>query len=336
MMCTAALLSIYTGFQQQPANNRPAQIRRTPPHHPNIQVSQAQIDALGSTGLGLHVTAHNTSHGGYQSNVPAMSQSHELSVYRGAAESSSGASSFASEPHQLANAQATLPAQQGPQSGPSSSLQHQKSVPYIRTSNITPSSSSDASFTTHSPAWPQQGQSSTQHFNAIWQPGPDTTNISTPARNFTYPHSAVSVTSHAPFSDFTPTSSGQNFYPRFVSAQPGFSNSQLLQLGVPMDNPQNTYPSPHSEGTGRAPSLSVAPMDQISPQMAHEGSPSDYSPTMHTRRDSLNREPPRNQMGQIYCDHNECASNQPTFSRKCEWTSVTLSSLLCFILTNIV
>ncbi|KAI9792720.1 MAG: hypothetical protein M1816_001819 [Peltula sp. TS41687] len=39
------------------------------------------------------------------------------------------------------------------------------------------------------------------------------------------------------------------------------------------------------------------------------------------RRRSINRErePPKNDQGQIYCDHADCASKLPTFQRRCEW-----------------
>jgi hypothetical protein len=36
---------------------------------------------------------------------------------------------------------------------------------------------------------------------------------------------------------------------------------------------------------------------------------------MHRR----NREAPRNEQGQLYCDHEDCTSSKPIFSRRCEW-----------------
>jgi hypothetical protein len=36
---------------------------------------------------------------------------------------------------------------------------------------------------------------------------------------------------------------------------------------------------------------------------------------MHRR----NRDAPRNDQGQLYCDHEDCSSSKLTFSRRCEW-----------------
>ena len=92
------------------------------------------------------------------------------------------------------------------------------------------------------------------------------------------------------------------------------------------------YPSPHSEASETAPSLipvSLPETAAASPRQRHMVGPRPgvSSPSLSrtigsaSRRESAGpTEPPRNAQGQIYCDHPECASKPPTFSRKCEWT----------------
>jgi hypothetical protein len=245
-----------------------------------------------------------------------------MNAYRGVLDANTSASTYSGELQAtLANAP-TLPSQQqAPQLARSASAHGQlqnanKTGTYMRSSiTNTPSSSSDASFATPSPAWQHPQDQGSSHTNYVtsqaWQPSQGTTSISTPVTNF------QPATSHATFDFPSATSSGQNFYTAYND--PGHFRNQynsLQQLGVPMDNTQG-YPSPHSEGQERSNSIAV---DNLSPHMANEASP-EYSPT--SRRHSggfANRDAPRNQMGVIYCDHNECASNPPTFSRKCEWT----------------
>jgi hypothetical protein len=81
------------------------------------------------------------------------------------------------------------------------------------------------------------------------------------------------------------------------------------------------YPSPRSEGAGGSAAVLVATQDPLAavPKMNDQLSPSFMEgarPRLSVRRA---RDPPKNAVGQIYCDHAECQPTPPTFRRPCEW-----------------
>ena len=83
------------------------------------------------------------------------------------------------------------------------------------------------------------------------------------------------------------------------------------------------YPSPRSEGPSGPTSILVTAYepvssspkmteaDQISPEFV-EGT----RPKLSVRRA---HDPPKNNEGQIFCDHPECHEAPPIFRRPCEW-----------------
>lgn len=116
---------------------------------------------------------------------------------------------------------------------------------------------------------------------------------------------------HALFS-LRPTSQGSS---RAVAA---FSPS----LQLPMGHMQN-YPSPHSDVSKderRSSTFSYLPSNDLSPNMMLVASPSVQSHHSPSSAGKRGEEPPRNASGQITCNHPKCASDQPVFSRRCEWT----------------
>ncbi|RDW89845.1 putative C2H2 transcription factor [Aspergillus mulundensis] len=81
------------------------------------------------------------------------------------------------------------------------------------------------------------------------------------------------------------------------------------------------YPSPRSEGATGPTAVLVAAQDPLVPvqKMDNELSPSFMEgarPRLSVRRA---RDPPKNAVGQIFCDHAECQPSPPTFRRPCEW-----------------
>lgn len=68
-------------------------------------------------------------------------------------------------------------------------------------------------------------------------------------------------------------------------------------------HPPKTY---SNENLSPRPALAI---NQLHPETAAK-------PRLSVRRD---REPPKNESGQMYCDHESCRENPPTFRRKCEW-----------------
>ncbi|KKK20736.1 C2H2 transcription factor [Aspergillus rambellii] len=81
------------------------------------------------------------------------------------------------------------------------------------------------------------------------------------------------------------------------------------------------YPSPRSEGPGGPTSVLITAQDTLSPipKMPDQLSPNFMEgarPRLSVRRV---RDPPKNAVGQIYCDHAECQASPPTFRRPCEW-----------------
>lgn len=93
-------------------------------------------------------------------------------------------------------------------------------------------------------------------------------------------------------------------------------------LQLPMGHMQ-TYPSPHSDVSKderRSSTYSFLPNNDMSPKMvlaASPGAQSQHSPSSVGKK---GEEPPRDASGQITCSHPKCASQPPTFSRRCEWT----------------
>lgn len=84
------------------------------------------------------------------------------------------------------------------------------------------------------------------------------------------------------------------------------------------------YPSPRSESAGGPAAVLVSaseagpqppnmadPMDSLAPDFVDNA-----RPRVSVRR---TRDPPKNAVGQIFCDHIDCQLAPPTFRRPCEW-----------------
>ena len=119
-------------------------------------------------------------------------------------------------------------------------------------------------------------------------------------------HLAIPYTtpsSRNPSSPYTPVY--RNFHPNLNTAfhmpdypSPGSSASEPTNVPVPVNMPGST--SPH-------------PTDLTSPR----------SVNLSLQNDSGGQDgqdPPRNHLGQIYCNHPDCAQNAQVFVRKCEWS----------------
>ena len=117
----------------------------------------------------------------------------------------------------------------------------------------------------------------------------------------------------------TPTSTNQT---STVWSLPPSYHSPSTGLGVGYGPAMNeNYPSPQrSECSGGASPLCPSIPSNLSPIVSnHQYSPSTEHESHNDGRSNV--EPPRNAKGEIYCSHQECASNSPpVFSRKCEWT----------------
>jgi hypothetical protein len=113
----------------------------------------------------------------------------------------------------------------------------------------------------------------------------------------------------------TPTPTRHFTSPR----RPLFGTFQPQSMGI-----SETYPiSPQSE-RHRSTSIptSASPHNSLltSPAMSTSQSPHN-SESSARHRVSVQRpqEPPRNAQGEIYCNHEECGADPPTFRRRCEW-----------------
>lgn len=84
----------------------------------------------------------------------------------------------------------------------------------------------------------------------------------------------------------------------------------------------HNYPSPRSEMSvkSRSPSLSLYPTADANPGVPYTTVPSRRSSPYGSPQSAKSEEPARNDQGQMYCAHEDCASKQPIFARKCEWT----------------
>lgn len=197
--------------------------------------------------------------------------------------------------------------------------------------------SASASLRTSTGRWPLNLGIQTAHLmtNNGLQPGPHPSNATTPTSQVSYnsggalsPFTMISGHSYTPTDAAAPTSSWP--FPSTFSPNPNptfndHGNSNTLNL-LPVTDPM---PSPHSEDSGRASSSLVLPVitNSTSPTPAP---PAAISP--RTDRSSVSRrpstvrvpsdEPPRHSDGKIYCDHEDCADDPPTFVRKCEWRFV--------------
>ena len=83
------------------------------------------------------------------------------------------------------------------------------------------------------------------------------------------------------------------------------------------------YPSPRSEMSShsRSPSVSLYPTADTSPfAVPHTTIPASRKTSYGSPQSIKSEEPSRNEEGEIYCTHNDCLANPPTFARKCEWT----------------
>ena len=110
-------------------------------------------------------------------------------------------------------------------------------------------------------------------------------------------------------------------------SQNNVQNIEAAEYDPSMPVPDN-YPSPNSEGSG-VHRHSKDRSHEPGPVVMNTGNPDETSPSsvgsVGRPRLSLKRdqEPPRNEVGQITCVHQECSrSTPPTFQRKCEWRSV--------------
>lgn len=85
---------------------------------------------------------------------------------------------------------------------------------------------------------------------------------------------------------------------------------RTFEIGLGLEVPMRDYPSPHSDG-------SVQGTSHVSPSMPYQPSSAVESPENEgsTRSADL----ARNDDGQLYCIHKECASQPPVFARRCEY-----------------
>ena len=186
------------------------------------------------------------------------------------------------------------------------------SHPYISS----PSSSPSGALIDPATTWPQfQGFIGTTHnvSHNDWQPRDDQINISTSASQQSYPAlSIIPYTTDLQLSSASTDNSDFWDYPS--NLPPG------INLRVPMQNSQD-YPSPHSDGSDRASSLCSVMPSNLSPALPQATSPStDGNLSLRQSNITTDDAPPRNDHGQIICDHPDCALLPQTFARKCEWT----------------
>lgn len=85
----------------------------------------------------------------------------------------------------------------------------------------------------------------------------------------------------------------------------------IFDTGLGLEVPMQDYPSPHSDG-------SVPVTSHVSPGMQYQASSAVESPENEgsTRSADL----AKNDDGQFCCTHQDCNSDPPVFSRKCEYT----------------
>ena len=184
--------------------------------------------------------------------------------------------------------------------------------PYI----TSPSSSPSGTLVHPIPTWPQyQGFIGTTHnvSHNDWQPRDDQINISTSTSQQSFP--ARSIISYATDYPLLSASTDISDIWDYPSNLPPRRN-----LRVPMQNSKD-YPSPHSDGSDCASSLCSVMPSNLSPALPQATSPSTEGNL--SRRQSNNttdERPPRNDQGQIICDHSDCTLLPLTFARKCEWT----------------
>lgn len=158
----------------------------------------------------------------------------------------------------------------------------------------------------------QNQQNNSVSHNDIWsQPGLGFSSrvVYSPSNQQTiYPNSSVLNTSppliHYSTTEFT---GPQQFY---------YGSSLTANSTMP-----SAYPtSPHSMGSEREPSLAPSTAHiQYSPSNPFDLSPSLDNSSESRRNSGLAREPPRDQDGNMICDHPKCAKKPPIFARKCEW-----------------
>lgn len=70
------------------------------------------------------------------------------------------------------------------------------------------------------------------------------------------------------------------------------------------------YISPRDDGPGRLPPTAYS-IEKSSPSTAPTG-----RPKISVRRE---QGPPKNEAGQMFCAHEDCRKDPPTFRRQCEW-----------------
>jgi hypothetical protein len=185
--------------------------------------------------------------------------------------------------------------------------------PYIISSS-TPSSANLASLTS---PWPQFQGINTAYRDIShhdWQPRQERVNISTPqtTQQQTYLPSSISSFAAAQYPQYQTSTDIHDLWP-FPFDYP--TNTNLL---APMQDSRD-YPTPHSDGSDRGLSVCSNMPTNRSPGLQPATSPtSDIS--RRTSASASTRSPPRNLQGQITCNHYDCASAPPSFSRKCEYT----------------
>ena len=122
---------------------------------------------------------------------------------------------------------------------------------------------------------------------------------------------------------------GPNYSPNIDTPTPtrhfrGPRQALFTNFGVPTMGVGDPYPlSPQSE-RHRSTSIptSGSPINSLitSPVMSTSQSPQNSeSSTRHRVSVQRSQEPPRNDKDEIYCSHEECAADPPTFRRRCEW-----------------
>ena len=165
--------------------------------------------------------------------------------------------------------------------------------------------------TTSWPYIPGPDDTSRQVSHNEWPPNQAPDSLSTQPAVQPYP--ATTISPYAPdYQSFNEAPSHWSIYPPLNA-----------NLAISMEERLPTYPSPRSDGSGREPSICSVIPSNLSPAMLSAISPStdvSHVSRNHSINDNNDGSPPRNNHGQISCNHQDCAPTPPAFSRKCEWT----------------
>lgn len=180
--------------------------------------------------------------------------------------------------------------------------------------------------------WPEPSGGNFQQTYASFPDNPNVLQTAPYTQHSSYlqPRSVAPQLTIQPPDAHHPQTSFESFSPHSRNAlQEYHPYHPALIGGLGMGEGQPQYPpSPaHSDGAGRRHSIAVSSADSLTPTTPTAKMVSDHtSPSSAgsaSRREKLSvkreRDPPRNPKNQIFCDHEQCAENPPTFRRPCEW-----------------